>query len=176
MALEDYRRVTVTSNHANEPIEQIRLSAGDSDGRILRFVLTNDGVNVPSTGLSCRFLIDQGAGLYQTLTAVAGTTTATWEAPLPMGGVSAGQHIGTIEVTDANNDVVCCRNFTVIVDRNIMADGEEQESMQDALSAFEQRTNDALDANAEATTAATNAASAASTAANNANTALNQLA
>lgn len=173
MALEDYRRVTIKSDYANEPIDPIRLSAGDDNGRILRFVLKNGGESVPSTGLSCRFLIDQGAGLYQDLTAVSGTTTATWEAPLPMGGVSAGQHVGTIEVTDANNHVVCCRNFSVIVEMGIFANGEQSESMQDALTEFEQRTNAALEANADAVEDAETAASAANTAAGLANQAYN---
>lgn len=173
MALEDYRRVTISSDYANEPIDPIRLSAGDDNGRILRFVLKNGENNVSTTGLTCRFLIDQGAGLYQTLTPVTGTTTATWEAPLPMGGVTAGQHVGTIEVTDSSDNVVCCRNFSIIVEMGIFANGEQSESMQDALSEFQEKTNAAVQQNLDAVEDAETAAQAANTAAGLANNAYN---
>lgn len=120
-------------------IPAIVLSQGDDEGRILRFVLYDGGAQVASTGLSCRFLLDDGAGLYQQLTAVSSADTATWEAALSMGGVNPGQHKAAFEVTDSSDNIVCTRVFTAIVEPGILEDAQSSTEMQDALTDFEQR-------------------------------------
>lgn len=139
MAIEQFRRITIEAGGANAKHAPVYLSAGDDAGRILRFVVRNGTQAVSGDGLSCRFLIDEGAGLYQDMTLVAGEPTATWEAALHMGGVTPGNHRAAFRVTDSDGGIVCTREFMCVVEAGVLADGEQSEEMQDALSDFEER-------------------------------------
>lgn len=133
MAVTDYRGVTITSGSANDYLSEIVLSTDDEQGRILKFELWNGGTAVTSTtGLSARFYIDvNGNPMWQDMSPVSGTATATWSAALKMGGITAGKHRAEIRVTDSDGGIVATRPFVANVQRGVI-DGADSEVMTNA--------------------------------------------
>lgn len=164
MAIEDYRKVTLRANHVNDRFDPVWCSAQDGAGRILRFVLTDANKPVDADGLTCRLVVSDGAGMYQTMAAVAGESTATFECVIAASSLSPGAHRAAIEITDANGDAVCTREFMLMVDEGIFADPDSEE-MQGVVSDFE-RSILAAQATADSAAAAAAAAQTTATSAN----------
>ena len=166
--LAAYRTIELVAHTVNDWLPDVYLSAGDDEGRILRFVLYNGSEAVSSTGLSARVELGQQSGLYQAMTAVDGADTATWECALKMGNVEPGTCRMGIRITDSGEHTICHLSFKAIIEADLMTSQEDSEEMQTALSDFQAAAQAAISAcdtaTAAANTAATNANNAASSA------------
>lgn len=154
-----YPVIELDSRNVNEvEVAPIILSQGDSSGRIIRYALWDGQDAMSGTGLSARFCIDQDEGLYAAMTAVAGASTATFQAAVPMGGVEAGWHAGCIRVSDSGGRVINTRLFKVYVEKSAIGSSAEQ------ITAYADIISGAEDATTAANTAATAANNAAASA------------
>lgn len=123
MALDNFRRITIDVDTANDYIPPVMLSGGDSNGRTLLVKLTDNGKAITSvTGITVKLAYADGCGNsgYKTMTSVSGYETAAWECAAP----------GSVLKTDSahlciqfwqGSDVVCTRVFHASVDRNLVS-------------------------------------------------------
>lgn len=125
--LDKFRDATDTPirlDFANTWIADVRLNAGDRDGRTITVELTDNGTPITtSTGISLALAYNtapaQNLGDRIPMTPVTGTTTATWRATLPRKAIAnAGTIVMGIEITQ-NGTTVCSRNFHGIVERAV---------------------------------------------------------
>ena len=154
--VDEHRRITVVSHHANDVFQTIILSNGDNSGRIIRYVYWDGSEPADITGLACKFTINQQGGLYEDMTPVIGEPTATWECSPNCTGLIPGVFSGSFIVTDSNDRVIESLPGKIKISQGTFGAGESGAEMQSALSEFEQRAQDALDnANDAVTTANT---------------------
>lgn len=123
MALDNFRRITIDVDTANDYIPPVMLSGGDSNGRTLLVKLSDNGKAITSAaGITAKLAYADGCGNsgYKTMTPVSGYETAAWECSAP----------GSVLKTDSahlcvqfwqGSDVVCTRVFHASVDRNLVS-------------------------------------------------------
>lgn len=187
MALDNFRRITIDVDTANDYIPPVMLSGGDSNGRTLLVKLTDNGKAITSSaGITAKLAYADGCGNggYKTMTPVSGYETAAWECSAP----------GSVLKTDSahlcvqfwqGSDVVCTRIFHASVDRNLVSlesgttSGDAVKELYDTIANLNQVINRAnasaskadssaasADANADAANIAASAATAAAKQAN----------
>lgn len=187
MALDNFRRITIDVDTANDYIPPVMLSGGDSNGRTLLVKLTDNGKAITSSaGITAKLAYADGCGNggYKTMTPVSGYETAAWECSAP----------GSVLKTDSahlcvqfwqGSDVVCTRIFHASVDRNLVSlesgttSGDAVKELYDTIANLNQVINRAnasanradssaasADANADAANRAASAANAAAKQAN----------
>lgn len=182
--LDRFRGITVPLDMANSYIPDVRLNAGDINGRTIRAVITDQGLNIAATGLTVKLAYNahpgQALGDRVEMTAVTGESTATFQVKVPRQAIlEDGNILLGIEVWQGS-DKICSRPFTAIVDRAVF-DGTAP-TVPDTLGELEQLLKDvreATDAAEEATLEsleATQAAKQATEDAKTATTAANQAA
>lgn len=187
MALDNFRRIVIDVDTANDYIPPVMLSGGDSNGRTLLVKLTDNGKAITSAaGITAKLAYADGCGNsgYKTMSSVSGYETAAWECAAP----------GSVLKTDSahlcvqfwqGSDVVCTRVFHASVDRNLVSlesgttSGDAVKELYDKIANLNQVINRAnasvskadssaasADANADAANRAANAANAAAKQAN----------
>lgn len=182
-----YSAIEIDSRHVNEvEVAPVTLSSEDVRGRTIRYVAWDGNDPMDSTGLTARFYVDQGTGLYCDMSTVSGAETATFEVAVPMGNIDAGYHRGCIVISDSGGRAISTRAFPVVVEKFMDSSGDAEmmevlddmhQIVQDAIasiSAANQATSAANTATANANTATANAGAAA-TRADNAAAAIEQL-
>lgn len=146
MTLDGFRDVTETPislDFSNSWIADIRLNAGDRDGRTITVAITDNGQPITSTtGIKSVALAYNTApgvevGDRVTMTPVSGQATATYRATLPRRAIAKPGVIALgVEVTTADGAKICSRNFKGVVERAVW-DAESTQG-QDSLTRLEQ--------------------------------------
>lgn len=146
MTLDGFRDVTETPislDFSNSWIADIRLNAGDKDGRTITVAITDNGQPITSTtGITSVALAYNTApgvevGDRVPMTPVSGQETATYRATLPRRAIAKPGVIALgVEVTTADGAKVCSRNFKGVVERAVW-DAESTQG-QDSLTRLEQ--------------------------------------
>lgn len=154
MTLDGFRDVTETPislDFSNSWIADIRLNAGDRDGRTITVAITDNGQPITSTtGITSVALAYNTApgvevGDRVPMTPVSGQATATYRATLPRRAIAKPGVIALgVEVTTADGVKVCSRNFKGVVERAVW-DAESTQG-QDSLTRLEQLIADGDDA------------------------------
>ena len=125
--LDSFREATgepIQLDLANGYIADIRLNAGDINGRTITVELTDNGTPITDTTgitVALAYNTSPGSGLGDrvSMPAVFGTTTATYRVAVPR---KALQHAGAILMgieVSVNGTRICSRNFHGIVERAI---------------------------------------------------------
>jgi hypothetical protein len=162
---------------ANDYVPDVRLNAGDINGRTITVELTDNGTPITDTAgitVALAYNTSPGSDLGDrvTMSAVSGAATATFRAAVPRKAlVKPGRILLGIEISSGGHKV-CSRNFYGLVERAVF-DATSPDA-DDKLGRIEQLILDADKATGSANTAAgkaTTAAAAANTAATAANTA-----
>ncbi len=127
---------------ANGYIADIRLNAGDNNGRTITVELTDNGTPITSTdGITCALAYNTSPGLGLgdriNMPAVFGTATATYRAAVPRKAlVNPGRILLGIEISSGGNKV-CSRNFYGLVERAVFdataPDAQDQMGVLDKL-------------------------------------------
>lgn len=146
MTLDGFRDVTETPislDFSNSWIADIRLNAGDKDGRTITVAITDNGQPITSTtGITSVALAYNTApgvevGDRVPMTPVSGQVTATYRATLPRRAIAKPGVIALgVEVTTADGAKICSRNFKGVVERAVW-DAESTQG-QDSLTRLEQ--------------------------------------
>lgn len=146
MTLDGFRDVTETPislDFSNSWIADIRLNAGDKDGRTITVAITDNGQPITSTtGIKSVALAYNTApgvevGDRVPMTPVSGQATATYRATLPRRAIAKPGVIALgVEVTTADGVKVCSRNFKGVIERAVW-DAESTQG-QDSLTRLEQ--------------------------------------
>lgn len=146
MTLDGFRDVTETPislDFSNSWIADIRLNAGDRDGRTITVAITDNGQPITSTtGIKSVALAYNTApgvevGDRVPMTPVSGQETATYRATLPRRAIAKPGVIALgVEVTTADGAKVCSRNFKGVIERAVW-DAESTQG-QDSLTRLEQ--------------------------------------
>ena len=146
MTLDGFRDVTETPislDFSNSWIADIRLNAGDRDGRTITVAITDNGQPITSTtGITSVALAYNTApgvevGDRVPMTPVSGQATATYRATLPRRAIAKPGVIALgVEVTTADGAKVCSRNFMGVIERAVW-DAESTQG-QDSLTRLEQ--------------------------------------
>lgn len=146
MTLDGFRGVTETPislDFSNSWIADIRLNAGDKDGRTITVAITDNGQPITSTtGIKSVALAYNTApgvevGDRVPMTPVSGQETATYRATLPRRAIAKPGVIALgVEVTTADGAKVCSRNFKGVIERAVW-DAESTQG-QDSLTRLEQ--------------------------------------
>lgn len=146
MTLDGFRDVTETPislDFSNSWIADIRLNAGDKDGRTITVAITDNGQPITSTtGITSVALAYNTApgvevGDRVPMSPVSGQETATYRATLPRRAIAKPGVIALgVEVTTADGVKVCSRNFKGVVERAVW-DAESTQG-QDSLTRLEQ--------------------------------------
>lgn len=146
MTLDGFRDVTETPislDFSNSWIADIRLNAGDKDGRTITVAITDNGQPITSTtGIKSVALAYNTApgvevGDRVPMTPVSGQATATYRATLPRRAIAKPGVIALgVEVTTADGAKVCSRNFKGVIERAVW-DAESTQG-QDSLTRLEQ--------------------------------------
>lgn len=146
MTLDGFRDVTETPislDFSNSWIADIRLNAGDKDGRTITVAITDNGQPITSTtGIKSVALAYNTApgvevGDRVTMTPVSGQETATYRATLPRRAIAKPGVIALgVEITTADGAKICSRNFKGVVERAVW-DAESTQG-QDSLTRLEQ--------------------------------------
>ena len=125
--LDSFREATgepIQLDLANGYIADIRLNAGDINGRTITVELTDNGTPITDTTgitVALAYNTSPGSGLGDrvSMPAVFGTTTATYRVAVPR---KALQHAGAILMgieVSVNGTRICSRNFHGIVERAV---------------------------------------------------------
>lgn len=146
MTLDGFRDVTETPislDFSNSWIADIRLNAGDKDGRTITVAITDNGQPITSTtgiksvALAYNTAPGSEVGDRVPMTPVSGQATATYRATLPRRAIAKPGVIALgVEVTTADGVKVCSRNFKGVVERAVW-DAESTQG-QDSLTRLEQ--------------------------------------
>ena len=178
--LDSFREATgepIQLDLANGYIADIRLNAGDINGRTITVELTDNGTPITTTAeITCAldYNTSPGSSLGDrvTMSPVSGAATATFRAAVPRKALAKpGRILLGIEISSGGHKV-CSRNFYGLVERAVF-DATSPDA-DDKLGRIEQLILDADKATSSANTAATaanTAAAAANTATGKANTA-----
>ena len=168
--LDSFREATgepIQLDLANGYIADIRLNAGDINGRTITVELTDNGTPITdTTGITCALAYNtapgSGLGDRVSMPAVFGTTTATYRVAVPRKALRhAGAILMGIEVS-VNGTKTCSRNFHGIVERAVF-DATAPDA-QDQMNVLEQLIDDANKAVRNAVSAAGEARDAANAA------------
>lgn len=129
--IEKYRTIETTLDLANDYTPPIRLNAGDRDGRILKFNITNGGDDVDDlNGLSARLTWNRdttdpsSGGGYADMSKKNNTDNATgvhqvsFTTPVPAALLqqASDRMVVGIEIEDADWHVIASRNIPVIIE------------------------------------------------------------
>ncbi|OZG57019.1 tail fiber protein [Bifidobacterium tissieri] len=129
--IEQYRTIETTLDLANDYTPPIRLNAGDRDGRILKFNITNGGDDVDDlNGLSARLTWNRdptdpsSGGGYADMSKKNNTDNATgvhqvsFTTPVPTALLqqASDRMVVGIEIEDADWHVIASRNIPVIIE------------------------------------------------------------
>ena len=146
MTLDGFRDVTETPislDFSNSWIADIRLNAGDRDGRTITVAITDNGQPIASTtgiksvALAYNTAPGSEVGDRVPMTPVSGEATATYRATLPRRAIAKPGVIALgVEVTTADGAKICSRNFKGVVERAVW-DAESTQG-QDSLTRLEQ--------------------------------------
>lgn len=146
MTLDGFRDVTETPislDFSNSWIADIRLNAGDKDGRTITVAITDNGQPITSTtgiksvALAYNTAPGSEVGDRVPMTPVSGQATATYRATLPRRAIAKPGVIALgVEVTTADGAKICSRNFKGVVERAVW-DAESTQG-QDGLTRLEQ--------------------------------------
>lgn len=146
MTLDGFRDVTETPislDFSNSWIADIRLNAGDKDGRTITVAITDNGQPITSTtGITSVVLAYNTApgvevGDRVPMTPVSGQATATYRATLPRRAIAKPGVIALgVEITTADGAKICSRNFKGVIERAVW-DAESTQG-QDSLTRLEQ--------------------------------------
>ena len=178
--LDSFRNATgdpIRLDLANGYIADIRLNAGDVNGRTITVELTDNGTPITTTAeITCALAYNTSPGSSLgdrvTMSPVSGAATATFRAAVPRKALAKpGRILLGIEISSGGHKV-CSRNFYGLVERAVF-DATSPDA-DDKLGRIEQLILDADKATSSANTAAgkaNTAATAANTAAAAANTA-----
>lgn len=169
--LDSFREATgepIQLDLANGYIADIRLNAGDINGRTITVELTDNGTPITdTTGITVALAYNttpgSGLGDRVSMPAVFGTPTATYRVAVPR---KALQHAGAILMgieVSVNGTKTCSRNFHGIVERAVF-DATAPDA-QDQMGVLEQLIDDANKAVRNAVSAAGEARDAANAAA-----------
>lgn len=168
--LDSFREATgepIQLDLANGYIADIRLNAGDNNGRTITVELTDNGTPITDTTgitVALAYNTSPGSGLGDrvSMPAVFGTTTATYRVAVPRKALQrAGAILMGIEVS-VNGTRTCSRNFHGIVERAVF-DATAPDA-QDQMNVLEQLIDDANKAVRNAVSAAGEARDAANAA------------
>lgn len=168
--LDSFREATgepIQLDLANGYIADIRLNAGDVNGRTITVELTDNGTPITdTTGITVALAYNttpgSGLGDRVSMPAVFGTPTATYRVAVPR---KALQHAGAILMgieVSVNGTKTCSRNFHGIVERAVF-DATAPDA-QDQMNVLEQLIDDANKAVKNAVSAAGEAKDAANAA------------
>lgn len=168
--LDSFREATgepIQLDLANGYIADIRLNAGDINGRTITVELTDNGTPITDTTgitVALAYNTSPGSGLGDrvSMPAVFGTPTATYRVAVPR---KALQHAGAILMgieVSVNGTRTCSRNFHGIVERAVF-DATAPDA-QDQMNVLEQLIDDANKAVRNAVSAAGEARDAANAA------------
>lgn len=154
MTLDGFRDVTETPislDFSNSWIADIRLNAGDKDGRTITVAITDNGQPITSTtgiksvALAYNTAPGSEVGDRVPMTPVSGEATATYRATLPRRAIAKPGVIALgVEITTADGAKICSRNFKGVVERAVW-DAESTQG-QDSLTRLEQLIADGDDA------------------------------
>lgn len=127
---------------ANAYVPDVRLNAGDINGRTITVELTDNGTPITdTTGITCALAYNttpgSGLGDRVSMPAVFGTPTATYRVAVPRKALQrAGAILMGIEVS-VNGTRTCSRNFHGIVERAVFdataPDAQDQMGVLDKL-------------------------------------------
>ena len=139
MTLDGFRDVTETPislDFSNSWIADIRLNAGDKDGRTITVAITST-TGIKSVALAYNTAPGVEVGDRVTMSPVSGEATATYRATLPRRAIAKPGVIALgVEVTTADGAKICSRNFKGVVERAVW-DAESTQG-QDSLTRLEQ--------------------------------------
>ncbi len=131
MEIERYRTIEANLDLANDYVPTIRLNAGDVNGRVLKFNVTDGGRDVDDlNGLSARLtwnpdpMDPNSAGGYRNMTARTNTDNATgvrqvtFTTPVPRALLQqAGERtVLGLDIEDAHSTTIASRNIPVIIE------------------------------------------------------------
>lgn len=165
--LDSFREATgepIQLDLANGYIADIRLNAGDINGRTITVELTDNGTPITTTAeITCAldYNTSPGSSLGDrvTMSPVSGAATATFRAAVPRKALAKpGRILLGIEISSGGHKV-CSRNFYGLVERAVF-DATSPDA-DDKLGRIEQLILDADKATSSANTAASKATSAA---------------
>lgn len=167
--IDDFRGVDLDLDAVNTWVPDVRLNAGDVNGRLIRVALSDHGAPVAADGLTARLLYNTDGKLGDRIDMdpVSDAATATFQAPIPRAALKSSHVTLGVEI-DKGTTRVCSRNFTGVVEPAVFA---SDASSGDALGQIEQLIADSR----KATTAANDAAATATQAANDARDAANAI-
>lgn len=176
MALDNFRRITIDVDTANDYIAPIMLSSGDSNGRTLLVKLTDNGRSLTSAdGVVARLAYDDKSGNsgFKTMDFVDGLETAAWECTAPSSILNGSYALLCIQFWQGA-DVVCTRVFRANVDRSLICldpgteSGDAVKELYEAIASLNKTIIEANAAIGRANASTEKATSAASTASENA--------
>ena len=176
MALDNFRRITIDVDTANDYIAPIMLSSGDSNGRTLLVKLTDNGRSLTSAdGIVARLAYDDKSGNsgFKTMDFVDGLETAAWECTPPSSILNGSYALLCIQFWQGA-DVVCTRVFRANVDRSLICldpgteSGDAVKELYEAIASLNKTIIEANAAIGRANASTEKATSAASTASENA--------
>ena len=176
MALDNFRRITIDVDTANDYIAPIMLSSGDSNGRTLLVKLTDNGRSLTSAdGIVARLAYDDKSGNsgFKTMDFVDGLETAAWECTPPSSILNGSYALLCIQFWQGA-DVVCTRVFRANVDRSLICldpgteSGDAVKELYEAIASLNKTIIEANAAIGRADASTEKATSAASTASENA--------
>lgn len=131
MEIEKYRTIETTLDLANDYTPPIRLNAGDIDGRILKFNITDGGDDVDDlNGLKANLTWNRdptdpaSGGGYTSMTKTSGTDSPTgvhqvsFTAPVPRALLlqAGGRTVAGIDIEDADGNVIASRSIPMLID------------------------------------------------------------
>lgn len=176
MALDNFRRITIDVDTANDYIAPIMLSSGDSNGRTLLVKLTDNGRSLTSAdGVVARLAYDDKSGNsgFKTMDFVDGLETAAWECTAPSSILNGSYALLCIQFWQGA-DVVCTRVFRANVDRSLICldpgteSGDAVKELYEAIASLNKTIIEANAAIGRANASTEKATSAGSTASENA--------
>lgn len=151
MALDNFRRITINVDTANDYIAPIILSSGDANGRTLLVKLTDNGRSLTSAdGIVARLAYDDKSGNsgFKTMDFVDGLETAAWECTAPSSILNGSYALLCIQFWQGA-DVVCTRVFRANVDRSLICldpgteSGDAVKELYDAIASLNKTIEDA---------------------------------
>jgi len=178
--IDDFRGVDLDLDAVNTWVPDVRLNAGDVNGRLIRVALSDHGAPVAADGLTARLLYNTDGKLGDRIdmTPVSDAATATFQAPIPRAALKSSHVTLGVEI-DKGTTRVCSRNFTGVVEPAVFApdagSGDALGQIEQLIADSRKATTAANDAANAATATADKAAATATQAANDARDAANAI-
>lgn len=126
---------------ANDYVPDVRLNAGDVNGRTITVEIWDDGMPVDTDGLAATLAYNTNPGRDLgdriAMTAVTNTETATYTVPVPRKALTRTGHILLGIELEFHGSKICSRNFHGIVERAVFdataPDAQDQMGVLDKL-------------------------------------------